>query len=81
MSNAPFPWRKTFVLGFGFFGISIVWPLFNSLIPPFLEDLGLTTTVIGFILTWDNIINMCLTKHQSDTSPSHPAHCVWRQAL
>jgi maltose/moltooligosaccharide transporter len=58
MSNPPFPWRKTFVLGFGFFGISIIWPLFNSLIPPFLEDLGLTTTVIGFILTWDNLINL-----------------------
>ena len=58
MSKQPFPWRKTFVLGFGFFGISIVWPLFNSLVPPFLEDLGLTTIVIGFILTWDNIINM-----------------------
>ncbi len=58
MSKQPFPWRRTFVLGFGFFGISIVWPLFNSLVPPFLEDLGLTTIVIGFIMTWDNIINM-----------------------
>ncbi len=51
-------WRNTFVLGFGFFGISIIWPLFNSFIPPFLEDLGLSAAVIGFILTWDNIINM-----------------------
>ncbi len=58
MTTPPFPWRKTFVLGFGFFGISIIWPLFNSLIPPFLEDLGLTTTVIGFILTWDNLVNL-----------------------
>ena len=60
MSNPPFPWRKTFILGFGFFGISIVWPIFNSLIPPFLEDLGFSATVVGFILTWDNIINMFL---------------------
>lgn len=58
MANQPFPWRKTFVLGFGFFGISIVWPIFNSLVPPVLEDLGLTALVTGFILTWDNIINM-----------------------
>jgi Na+/melibiose symporter-like transporter len=58
VSNPSFPWRKTFILGFGFFGISIIWPLFNSLVPPFLEDLGLTTVAIGFILTWDNIINM-----------------------
>lgn len=51
-------WRYTFTVGFGFFGISIIWPLFNSLIPPMLEDLGLSAAVIGFILTWDNIINM-----------------------
>ena len=58
MAARPFPWRKTFVLGFGFFGISIIWPLFNSLVPPMLQDLGLAATVIGFIMTWDNIINM-----------------------
>jgi len=60
MSQRPFPWARTFILGFGFFGISIIWPLFNSLIPPMLEDLGLTAAVTGFILTWDNIINMFL---------------------
>jgi maltose/moltooligosaccharide transporter len=60
MADRPFPWRKTFILGFGFFGISVIWPLFNSLIPPMLQDLGLTATVIGFIMTWDNIINMFL---------------------
>ncbi len=53
-----FPYGKTLLLGFGFFGISIIWPLFNSLIPPMLEDLGLSALVVGFILTWDNIINM-----------------------
>ena len=58
MADQPFPWRKTFILGFGFFGISIVWPIFNSFIPPMLEQLGLTSLVIGFIMTWDNIINM-----------------------
>ncbi len=58
MNQRPFPWARTFILGFGFFGISIIWPLFNSLIPPMLEDLGLTAALTGFILTWDNIINM-----------------------
>ena len=60
MAQRPFPWARTFILGFGFFGISIIWPLFNSLIPPMLEDLGLTAALTGFILTWDNIINMFL---------------------
>lgn len=56
--NERFPYGKTFLVGFGFFGISIIWPLFNSLIPPMLEDLGLSALLVGFILTWDNIINM-----------------------
>ena len=58
MTDRRFPWAKTFILGFGFFGISVIWPLFNSLIPPMLEDLGLSAFITGFILTWDNIINM-----------------------
>ena len=53
-----FSYGKTFLVGFGFFGISIIWPLFNSLIPPMLEDLGLSALAVGFIMTWDNIINM-----------------------
>jgi hypothetical protein len=61
MADQPFPWRRTFILGFGFFGISIIWPLFNSLIPPMLEDLGLAATVIGFIMTWDNIIKKMMS--------------------
>ena len=32
-----FPYKKTFILGFGFLGISIVWPIFNSFIPIFLQ--------------------------------------------
>ncbi len=58
MSQRSFPWSRTFILGFGFFGISIVWPIFNSFIPPLLEQLGLASLIIGFIMTWDNIINM-----------------------
>lgn len=59
MSNkTPFPYRKTFILGFGFFGISIIWPLFNNFVPIFLAELGLAATMIGFIMTWDNYLNM-----------------------
>ena len=58
LADRPFPWRKTLILGFGFFGINVIPPLFNSLIPPMLEDLGIAATVIGFIMTWDNIINL-----------------------
>ena len=54
-----FPYAKTFLLGFGFFGISLIWPIFNNFVPVFLkEEFFLTATVIGFIMTWDNYINM-----------------------
>lgn len=32
-----FPYAKTFIIGFGFFGISIVWPIFNAYVPIFLQ--------------------------------------------
>ena len=32
-----FPYKKTFIVGFGFLGISIIWPIFNSFIPIFLQ--------------------------------------------
>lgn len=32
-----FSYRKTFIVGFGFLGISIIWPIFNQFIPIFLQ--------------------------------------------
>ncbi len=37
MSAKKFPWGNTFILGFGFLGISIIWPIFNQYIPLFLQ--------------------------------------------
>ncbi len=37
MTNRAFPWKRTFLLGFGFLGISIIWPVFNQYIPIFLQ--------------------------------------------
>jgi Na+/melibiose symporter-like transporter len=37
VSTKKFPWGKTFLLGFGFLGISIIWPIFNQYIPLFLQ--------------------------------------------
>lgn len=40
MNSTPvssFSYRKTFVVGFGFLGISIIWPIFNQFIPIFLQ--------------------------------------------
>jgi hypothetical protein len=52
------PCGRTFVIGCGFFGISMIWPLFNSLIPPLLEDLSLPPIAVGFVLVWDDAIDM-----------------------
>src|SRR5574341_1876593 len=57
--NQRFPYARTFLLGFGFFGISLIWPIFNNFVPVFLkDDFGLSATLIGFIMTWDNYVNM-----------------------
>jgi MFS family permease len=54
-----FPYAKTFLLGFGFFGISLIWPIFNNFVPIFLQQgFLLSATVTGFIMTWDNYLNM-----------------------
>jgi MFS family permease len=54
-----FPYGKTFLLGFGFLGISLIWPIFNNYVPIFLkEDFALSATAIGFVMTWDNYLNM-----------------------
>lgn len=47
---------KTFLLGFGFFGVSIVWGMYNAFVPIFLaERFGLSPAWIGFFMTLDNI--------------------------
>lgn len=68
-----FDYTKTFVIGFGFFGISIVWTVFNTFVPLFLQagnpgfetsfDLpnfgfSLSPALAAFVMTWDNILNV-----------------------
>lgn len=37
MEEKKFPYGKTFIVGFGFLGISIIWIIFNAFIPIFLQ--------------------------------------------
>jgi maltose/moltooligosaccharide transporter len=47
---------KTFLLGFGFFGVSVIWMVYNTFVPGFLENkFGLEPSLIGFFMTLDNI--------------------------
>ncbi len=56
-----FTWPRTFLLGSGFLGVSVIWALYNLYIPIFLKDtFQLSSTAIGFIMTIDNIFAIVL---------------------
>jgi maltose/moltooligosaccharide transporter len=47
---------KTFLLGFGFFGVSVIWSVYNAYVPIFLQDRFLMAAgFIGVFMTLDNI--------------------------
>ena len=51
-----FNYGKIFLLGFGFFGVSVIWTVYNAFVPLFLANkFNLSPIVIGFFLTLDNI--------------------------
>jgi Na+/melibiose symporter-like transporter len=51
-----FNYGKIFILGFGFFGVSVIWGVYNAFVPIFLANkFGLEAGVIGFFMTLDNI--------------------------
>ncbi|MEJ5241269.1 MAG: MFS transporter [Anaerolineales bacterium] len=51
-----FSFFKIFLLGLGFFGVSVVWGIYNAFVPIFLaERFHLAPAAIGFFMTLDNI--------------------------
>lgn len=51
-----FNYGKIFLLGFGFFGVSVIWSVYNAFVPLFLANkFGLQPAMIGFFMTLDNI--------------------------
>jgi len=52
--------KKIFILGFGFFGVSIIWAMYNAYVPIFLKSFQLTSFIIGIIMTVDNIFAILL---------------------
>lgn len=62
-------YKRTFLLGFGFLGVSVLWLLYNTYVPIFLQagnpefevsgattiGFGLSAVVAGLIMTLDNI--------------------------
>jgi MFS family permease len=51
-----FNYGKIFLLGFGFFGVSVIWGIYNAFVPLFLANrFDLAPIWIGFFMTLDNI--------------------------
>lgn len=48
--------KKTFLLGLGFFAVSLVWPLYNVYVPIFLRDFIDSQFKINAIMTLDNVL-------------------------
>jgi len=51
-----FSYGRIFLLGFGFFGVSVIWGVYNAFVPVFLsEKFNISAGFIGFFMTLDNI--------------------------
>lgn len=56
MEAKKMSYPKTFLLGFGFFGVSVIWSVYNAFVPLFLDErFGLHAGWISFIMVLDNI--------------------------
>ncbi|CAH1216301.1 hypothetical protein PAECIP111892_04285 [Paenibacillus auburnensis] len=52
--------KKVWLLGFGFFSISITWSLYNAFVPFFLEKYVNSVALISFMMTIDNYFALFL---------------------
>ena len=55
--------KKTFLLGLGFFSISIAWSVYNSFVPIFLKRYIDSAFVIAIVMTIDNIAAITLQPY------------------
>ncbi len=52
-----FNYGRIFILGFGSFGFTMIWVVYNNFVPLFLQDkFFLAPAAIGFFMTLDNIV-------------------------
>lgn len=60
--------KKIWLLGFGFFSISLAWSLYNAFVPLFLDDFISSVAIIGFLMTIDNYIALFLQPYIGNRS-------------
>ncbi|HEX2927535.1 MAG TPA: SLC45 family MFS transporter [Ruminiclostridium sp.] len=51
-------YKQTFLIGFGFFASSIAWAMYNNYVPILLKNYLTSTTLIGIVMTFDNIFGV-----------------------
>jgi MFS family permease len=56
-------YKKTFLLGFGFFGISVIWSVYNAYVPIFLREYSLPLWLVGLVMTFDNIAGITIQPY------------------
>ena len=54
-TSGKLDYKKTLLIGFGFFAVSIAWSMYNANVPLMLETFIPSTTIIGLIMSIDNI--------------------------
>jgi Na+/melibiose symporter-like transporter len=56
MESKKMNYSKTVLLGFGFFGVSVIWSVYNAFVPLLLDNrFGLQAGWISFIMVLDNV--------------------------
>jgi hypothetical protein len=70
-----FNFGKTFLLGLGFFGVSVIWSVYNAFVPIFLADRFLMAAgFIGFFMTLDNMAALLIQPGHAG-QPDLPSTC------
>ncbi|MBE3579743.1 MAG: MFS transporter [Caldanaerobacter subterraneus] len=57
-NQLPLNYFKIFNLGLGFMVVSMIWAAYNAYMPIFLGNFTKSNTLIGFVMSWDNIANL-----------------------
>jgi Na+/melibiose symporter-like transporter len=64
MERERFSAGRTFLLGFGFLGVTVIWSMYNAYVPIFLKDsFHLRSTLIGLVMTIDNVLAILLLPY------------------
>lgn len=51
-------WKRIFLIGLAFFSVSIAWAVYNAYVPIFLAALIPSSTLVGFVMSFDNIAGL-----------------------